>query len=302
MMVAVFLSGIAIMMIYRWMNLKVLTDSRYYDHSQSVGNNKSDKPKLSVLDSFKYIFSSKYLGLIAVLVVAYGVSINLVEIVWKGILKEQYPNPNDYNTFMGAFSVTTGIVTMTIIMFFKGVVRRFGWQRGAMMTPIVLLITAILFYSFVLFKHHMQPMAAIFGTTTLFMAVILGAIQNIASKSTKYALFDPTKEMAYIPLDQELKVKGKAAVDVIGSRFGKAGGGLISGSILVITAASNVIVIAPFLFILVIATIFAWMYAVKNLSKLYNNALQSEQDAAEFVVEKRPDNKDQGLLDAGQPV
>ena len=38
------------------------------------------------------------------------------------------------------------------------------------------------------------------GTTPLMMAVMIGAIQNILSKGAKYSLFDPCKEMAYIPL------------------------------------------------------------------------------------------------------
>ncbi len=291
MMSAVVVSGVAVMLIYRWMNTNVLTDPKYYDNAEVAGKPKKDKPKLTIGESFKYLIQSKYLGYIAILIIGYGLAINLVEIVWKGMVKQQYPTPNEYNAFMGAFSATTGIVTMTLIMMFKGIVRRFGWYTGAIITPAVLLVTGSLFFAFVLFGKSMDPFAAMFGASTLFMAVILGAAQNIFSKGTKYSLFDPTKEMAYIPLDQELKVKGKAAVDVIGGRLGKAGGGLVSGLILIITAASSAIEIAPYLGIIVIGVIALWMLAAGKLSKLYTEKLalfeSAESAAAKPVAQKK---------------
>lgn len=96
--------------------------------------------------------------------------------------------------------------------------------------------------------------------TPTVLAVWLGFSQNILSKATKYSLFDPTKEMCYIPLDQESKVKGKAAVDVVGGRLGKSGGSFIQQFLLIATGGS-LVEISPYL------AVVAWFFATRSLNK-----------------------------------
>ena len=76
--------------------------------------------------------------------VAYGISINLVEVTWKGKIKAQFPNPNDYSAFMGDFSSCTGAVTFIMMIASRFIFRKFGWGVAAQITPIVLLITGAL--------------------------------------------------------------------------------------------------------------------------------------------------------------
>ena len=73
----------------------------------------------------------------------------------------------------------------------------------------------------VLYGKFVSP--SIFGINVVWLAVWFGLIQDALSKSVKHCLFDSTKNMAYVPLDDETKTKGQAAVEVIGGRLGKAG-------------------------------------------------------------------------------
>ncbi len=77
-------------------------------------------------------------------VVAYGISINLVEVTWKSKIKQQFPNPNDYSAFMGNFSTATGAVTFAMMLLSRFVFRKFGWGMAALITPTVLLVTGAL--------------------------------------------------------------------------------------------------------------------------------------------------------------
>ena len=78
-----------------------------------------------------------------------------------------------------------------------------------------------------IFKDSLAVLTTVLGASPLMLAAYFGAAQNVLSKSSKYSLFDPTKEMAYMPLDQESKVTGKAAIDVVGARLGKSGGSMV---------------------------------------------------------------------------
>lgn len=278
----VIVAGFAAMYIYRWMHKNVLTNPLYYDAAAPKAVKKK-KSKMGVGESFKYLFSSPYIGLIALLVLSYGMSINLIEVIWKKQLSIQFNgDPNGYNTFMGNFSRITGFATILIIFLTKGIVRQFGWFTGAVITPLILAITGALFFALVLFSEQLNPIVMGLGFTATYMAVLVGAAQNILTKGTKYALFDPTKEMAYIPLDQDLKTKGKAAVDVIGGRLGKAAGGWTVLGIFTIFAVHDIMIVTPYLAVIIAAIVVAWVIGVGALSVRYNKAsgIQEAEEAS----------------------
>ncbi|HSX19966.1 MAG TPA: NTP/NDP exchange transporter [Gammaproteobacteria bacterium] len=253
--------GILIMIIYWWINKYVLTDARFYDPTKI--KQKDAKPKMSLGESFKFLTHSKYMLYIAILVVAYGISINLIEVTWKSQVRLQYPSMNEYLQFMGSYNRCVAWTTIFMMLFVTGnVLRIFGWRTAALITPTILLVTGIMFFALVMYMDKAQPMVEYLAITPLYAAVLVGLAQNVVSKSAKYALFDPTKEMTYIPLDQESKVKGKAAIDVVGSRLGKAGGSLLQQGLFFIGPLS---VITPYIAAVIFVIIVGWMVAAYKL-------------------------------------
>ena len=275
---SVILAGALLILVYWWMNRFVLTDPRFFDGSEV--KTKKEKLKMGLIESFKYIFTSKYIGLIAVLVLSYGISINLVEGVWKNQLRIQFPLQNDYSAFMGKFQMWTGIASMISMVLGVYILRKFRWLTAAILTPAMILVTGLLFFILILAGSYFDPLVSMVGTTALMMAVIIGATQNILSKATKYALFDSTKEMAYIPLDPELKSKGKAVVDVTGARMGKSGGAVIQFLMLSLINGATLSTITDNIMYIFVIIMICWIFAVFALSKLFEaKTKEAEQNS-----------------------
>ncbi|KAL7438580.1 hypothetical protein ACHAXH_009271 [Discostella pseudostelligera] len=260
-------SGLMICLFYRWSNAYiektagVSVDAK--DDSAGgdllVKQQKKKKSKMSMIESARFLASSEYLRLIATLVVGYGLSINFTEIMWKSIVKRQYPNPLDYQRFMGNFSSVVGFSTCIVIFLGVQAIRILGWRIGALATPMVMACLAIPYFSSILIGLD--------SPQQLRIAVIFGTLNSLLSKTTKYALFDPTTQMAYIPLDDESKVKGKAAIEVLGSRIGKSGGSLVQQFLVLVFG--NIISAAPVLVVLYYSVLGWWAYSAHRLSSLF---------------------------------
>jgi AAA family ATP:ADP antiporter len=262
---------------------------------QDAAPTKSSKPKLSMAESVRLIAGSRYLACLAVIVLSYGVAINLVEVTWKDSLQtyclQQCHGDKALSDVMFAGFLNELYTTMGFITFLTGIVgggltRRMGWLGAALITPGVLAITSLLFYVFALLSNpdlvgvvtadKVAAWCAVFGCTPLVVAVYSGYAQNILSKSTKYVLFDPSTQMTYAPLHEDLRVTGKAAIDVLGSKFGKIAGAVLQTALSILTGCTQQ-QLAPILMVAVMCVIIAWVYATIALKPMY----EAELEAAE---------------------
>ena len=130
-----------------------------------------------------------------------------------------------------------------------------------------------IFFGLILFNDALLPLIAALGTTPLMLAVVVGAAQNVLSKSAKYSLFDPCKEMAYIPLDAESKTKGKAAIDVIGNPLGKSGGSLIQQAL--IFGLGSLAVATPYLAAILAVIVAVWIRSARALNLQFIDAMEA---------------------------
>jgi ATP/ADP translocase len=62
------------------------------------------RSQMGLIESFRFLAKSKYLGHIALIVLSYGLSMEFTEIIWKAIVKLKHPDKTNYMAFMGQYS------------------------------------------------------------------------------------------------------------------------------------------------------------------------------------------------------
>lgn len=274
--------GCITMCIFRWMSRNVLTEA-CFDEFHHAKKEMKAKNKLSVRESFAFLSNSKYLTCIAVVVVAYNLVINMSEVLWKDRLANLYPSPSDYNVFMNNLTSVIGLCATITALFMAKIIERFGWTKTALITPVMMAVTCAGFFSFLFFQDYWgAAFMMLTGTTPLAIAVFFGAAQNCLSKAAKYSVFDATKEMAFIPLSHESKLKGKAAIDGVGSRIGKSAGSLMYQGLLMlfVTVSAS----TPYVAAILGTVIIFWIIAVRILGKQFNELVATQRKPTEINI------------------
>lgn len=274
---AVLVSGALIVVTFRWLNRNVIAKEESNAKAASKSPEEAaPKMKLSMRQNFAYLAQSRYLISIALVVICYNIVINLTEVIWKAQVKELYPNTSDYYTYMSQISTITGFIATLTALFVSGnALRKCGWTFTAMITPAILLTTSIGFFAFMLFKDPLGSFVSLLGTTPLAMAVLFGSAQNCLSRASKYTLFDATKELSFIPLDRESKLKGKAVIDGVGSRLGKSGGSVVYQGLLV--CFGTLAATTPYVGGILLVAITAWIFAVKALGRRFTDLVSHHE-------------------------
>jgi len=235
------------------------------------------KKKLTLLESMKELSKSKELKAMATMVFCYNTCIELTEVLWKGILRKTYSNKSDYMAYMAKFSQSVGYIALALQLSASTIISQLGWKWAASLTPLTMVILAIPFFVSASKAATASASTSVSTSVTLVSALTIGTWQNVASKVTKYSLFDPCKEMAYIPLGPDAKVKGKAAVDVLGARLGRSMGSATQ-QILVSSffGNGNILNCAPSLGLVYVSTVVFWMRAVHILASLFKEGGEGE--------------------------
>lgn len=274
--------GFMTMLLFKWLNVRIFTEKNYPQLHQKFGVKKKKK-RPSLKESFAFLGKSKYLVYLTTLLVAYNLSIGLFEIIWKDYLHKLCDSPIAFNHYMNNVTAIVGLVSLIVTVFIPYTLERIGWTRMALITPITMAVTGFGFFAF-LFIHKFfgANMAPLFSLSPLAIAVFFGAAQSCLSKAAKYSVFDTTKELAFVPLDPETRMKSKAPIEAVAARFGKFGGSFVFQGLLL--GCGTLSACIPYITVLLTFVIGFWMTSVKNLGLLFNRKVAEQESAEPMAV------------------
>lgn len=213
---------------------------------------KKRKTNKNLLENFVELGKNQFVRNMVIMISCYGLLIGFYESIWKHYLKIFLQDPIVYSKFMGTVSSLTGATTIFMMTLGSYWLKHMSWTKMALITPISMMGLGIMFFSSI-------------HTNSIIIISYTGAILTIFLKGAKYALFDPCKEIAYIPMDQETKTRGKATIEILSAPIGKSGSNCILQILILLLGSLELS--AHFIGILYLTTGVTWIISTISMGK-----------------------------------
>lgn len=233
------------------------------------------KTPVSLIDGLKHAVSSPHILYLATCIISFSILCNVYENAVRNIVLHHYSNEKAVFQFWGTFFLGKGLLVITGNIISRVLLRKLGWFYVAIVTPI---ITIFSIHIVLLIPSIQQLSTLMTGSSILWILAILLQI----TYAVKYSFFDPTKEMAYIPLPDSERTYGKTVADGLGSRVGNVGSGLIQTVAIVITSGTEFTEIAPALLIMCSLISLSWALAMRGLNLSYHSLIRLEEQNTTF--------------------
>lgn len=232
MVIIVLICGIGIMSINRCL-------FKLYHPSISAIKSTKSSHSVSFKDSLLSIFQSRPLFCIALLVVGFGLTSNLIEVVWKESIKRVYPEPQAYNAYVNQLTSIIGALAVIMSLVSRRIFQIFNWSQVALITPVTLFMTSFVFFlSLQLSSEQLIPLSTFLNMHPFYLVMTLGSIYYVLALTAKYTIFDMCKEMAFLSIEPDQRMRAKSVIDSVGSRLGKSGSSCLY-QVLLITFGST---------------------------------------------------------------
>ncbi len=261
---------IAILLVFRFFTYKINKNPVLYEvksTSVDIQQKETRSKKIGFFKAIKELMNSKYLMYIAFMVISYGFCISLFEAIWKDSLLEFSKGNIDFlASIYGNQMIYIGVISIFLSTILAPIlIKKGGWKFLALFSPVAFAFTVAVFSIFTNIKPESKFVLNILYFSPLQISVILGLANIVFIKSSKFSFFDVAKESAYIPLKEELKIRGKTAIDGFGMVLGKGFGAvlitLLSTFFHGIKNIKNILIILIFVFIII------WVFSVGQLYK-----------------------------------
>jgi AAA family ATP:ADP antiporter len=214
------------------------------------------KRNTSLKDNVVELGRNPFVRNMVVMISSYGLLVGFYETIWKHYLKLYLPSPITYSKFMAAISFCTGVFTIGLMGVTSYWLERVSWTKLALITPVAMLGFGSVFFLSV-------------QTKSVVIVSFAGAALTVFLKGAKYSLFDPCKEIAYIPMNDDIKIKGKATIEILSAPIGKSGSNCVLQ--LFVVLFGSIESGASIVGILYVLTAAYWIYSTKVMGKLIEN-------------------------------